>query len=304
MMGHTGEHLLFGGLERAVPGVGIVKIFISPESKYVVVDRDVGWDDINRAQEFVNVSVRENLSVIKSTMGKDDPDIENVRAKMERIDSDLITVVEIGDADIAACGGLHVRETGEVLALIVDRKVSAGKDGYAIHFRVGNDALGRSMELANKCLQMVEMLGTKPEDAVKAAQNLKHDHDVMAKQMRAALLRIVDGIRPETVNAIRVYSGIFETNDKTVVIEAAENIRNAGGVSVFLVKGDSLSVLISAGVKNLDCSAILRTAMTKFGGKGGGKPDFAQGGAPETARAKEISEDILHAVKDALKQEN
>jgi alanyl-tRNA synthetase len=68
MVGHTAEHLLFSGLKRAVPDIEIVKIFISPENKYVVVDRDVSWADIKKAQDFVNAAIKDNLSVVKSTM--------------------------------------------------------------------------------------------------------------------------------------------------------------------------------------------------------------------------------------------
>ena len=44
MQGHTGEHLLFCSLRRQCPDLAITKIFISPESKYVIVNHDLGWD--------------------------------------------------------------------------------------------------------------------------------------------------------------------------------------------------------------------------------------------------------------------
>jgi len=304
MMGHTAEHLLFGGLKRAVPDIEIVKIFISPESKYVVVDRDVSWDDIMKAQDFVNTAVNDNLSVMKSTMGKDDPDVDNIRAKLERIDDDLITVVEIGDADVAACSGLHVRDTEELVAVLVDRKVSAGKDGYAIHFRVGNDAVAMSMKLANKCLQMIETMGTKPEDAVKAAQNLKQQNNIMTGQLRYALYCMIDDMRPDTVNGVHVYSGIFRINDKDVITEAFEWMRGKGAVSVIITEEESLSVYMSSGAKNVDCSEILKKVVTGYGGRGGGKREYAQGGVPDISNAKYVLHDMLDLVSTALKREN
>ncbi|MCL2607550.1 MAG: alanyl-tRNA editing protein [Methanomassiliicoccaceae archaeon] len=304
MIGHTAEHLLFGALKRIIPDINIVKIFISPESKYVIVDRDVQWDDIGKAQEFVNAAINDNLSVTKSTMGRDDPEMENIRAKMERIDDDLITVVEIGDVDAAACGGLHVRETGEIGALLIDRKVSAGKDGYAIHFRVGKDASVRSMELANKCMQIVEILGTKTEDVVRAAQNLKHNGIVKTEQLRSAISEIISSLRPDIVKNVSVYSGIFETDDRTAITDAAERIKGEGSVSVFLAKGESLSVIVSSGVKCVDCSLILGNAMKKVGGRGGGKADFAQGGVPDVSVSARVLENIIQTVKDALDREN
>jgi alanyl-tRNA synthetase len=304
MMGHTAEHLLFGALRREVPDIGIVKIFIAPESKYVIVDRDVGWDIIEKAQMSVNSSIIENLNVTKTLMDRNDPALENVRAKMERIGGDIVTVVEIGDADIAACGGMHVRETGEITALFVDRKVSAGKDGHAIHFRVGIDAIARSMELANRCLRMVEIIGTKPEDAVNAARNIKHDNDVKTEQLRDALSQIINDLRPETVNGVPIVSGVLAVNDRNIIAGAAERIKGEGGVAVLVAKGDTLSIYVSSGAKGVDCSAILKGVMTGFNGKGGGKADFAQGGSPCASDAEKVLNELLRRVKAALKQEN
>jgi len=302
MMGHTAEHLLFGALKREVPEIDIVKIFIAPESKYVVVDRDVGWDVIEKAQMSVNVSINENLSVTKTVMDRDDPEMENVRAKMERIDGDVITVVEIGDADTAACGGVHVRETGEIVALLADRKVSAGKDGYAIHFRVGLDAISRSMELANKCLRMTEIMGTKPDDAVSAAQNMMHDLGIRTEQLRAALPYIIAHLVPETVGGVPIYSGVLPANDRNAIANASEKIRNAGGVSVLVTKSDTLSVYVSSGSKNVDCAKVLKAAAEKFNGRGGGKADSAQGGVPDVSKAKDVLDEIVRSVKDALER--
>lgn len=301
MIGHTAEHLFFGALKREDPDIDIVKIFISPESKYVVVDRDVGWDVIGKAQDSVNRAVKDDLAVIRSTMSRNDPELKNIRVKLERIDGEFLTVVEIGDADAAACSGIHVRETGEIGAFLADRKVSAGKDGYAIHFRVGADALARSTDLANKFLRMTDIMGTKPEDAVCAAQNLKRDCDVRTKQLRAAIARMIDGLIPETVCGVPVYSGLFGTDDRTVITEAAERIKNAGGVAVLLAAGGSLSVTVSSGVKNVNCSEILKDAAAKEGGRGGGKQDFAQGGVPDAAKADIIMSSIMRSVKEALK---
>ncbi|MCL2785959.1 MAG: DHHA1 domain-containing protein [Methanomassiliicoccaceae archaeon] len=303
MMGHTAEHLLFGGLKQEVPELRIVKIFISPESKYVIVDRDIDWDVIERAQRFVNDAIADNLCVTKATMSRAELETEGVRAKTERIDGDLVTVVEIGNADTAACSGMHVREAGEIGALIVDRKVSAGKDGHAIHFRVSGDAIARSMELSNRCLQITEILGAKTEDIVRAVSNARHDLETKTKQLRSAMKRLLSGMLPEMMDGVPVSSGIFETDDKIAITDAAEAMKSRGGVAVLLASSDTLSVIISSGTKRVDCSAVLRDAMEKNGGRGGGKADFAQGGVPDTGKAGAVLDHIMQRVRDALKQE-
>ena len=152
MKGHTAEHMLFGALSRLVPDLNIIKIDIEYGDKYVVIDRDVSWDVISDAVASVNAAIEENLSVLKSSMDRDDPELEHIRAKLDRIEGSEISVVEIDGFDIAACSGLHVMETEEIGFVFADRRVSSGKDGYAIHFKVGG-AKRVSSELATPGLR-------------------------------------------------------------------------------------------------------------------------------------------------------
>ncbi len=165
MKGHTAEHLLFNSLHRQDPELNIVKIFISPESKYVIVDRDIGWDKISVAVRFANKVILENHSVRRSVMSKDDPDISKIRVKLDRIEEDEISVVEIEDVDLAACCGIHVMETEEIGAIFVSKKTSAGKDGVEIHFEIGEKAVDESMSLATSCLSIIDGLGSKPSES-------------------------------------------------------------------------------------------------------------------------------------------
>ncbi|MDR3205540.1 MAG: alanyl-tRNA editing protein, partial [Candidatus Methanoplasma sp.] len=175
MQGHTGEHLLFCALKRQDPELEIVKISITPEDNHVVVDHDPGWGAVREAVRFANSAIRDNLSVTKSVMSRNDPDLKDVRIKLDRIaEGEEITVVSIGNIDVSACGGVHVMETGELEMMVVDRKVSAGKDGVAIHFKVGRRAAEAAWDLASVCLEAVDEAGTKPEDLVRWVANTKH----------------------------------------------------------------------------------------------------------------------------------
>jgi len=302
MKGHTAEHLLFGALSREMPEMNIVKIFISPESKYVIIDRDVDWDTIKKAQEFVNKAIADNLGVAKSTMDRDELEEENIRAKLERIDSEYVTVVEIGDVDAAACSGIHVRETSEIEMLLVDRKVSAGKDGYAIHFRIGKDAMDRATELSNVCLQTADALGTKSDDLIKAAHNIRSEKEALTSQLKKAMAHILNTLQPSLVNGVAVYSGMFETSNRQSITDRAEQVKNTGGVCILVAVSDSVSVVISSGAERVDSSKILKDVMTQFRGRGGGKVDFAQGGMPDVSQAQSVLDHLLLNVEKALKQ--
>ena len=300
MKGHTAEHLLFNSLHRQDPELSIVKIFISPETKYVIVNKDISWDKIANAMEFANKVISENHAVIRSMMSRDDPDIEKIRVKLERIEEQEISVVEIEDVDLAACCGIHVMETSEIGAIFVDKKISAGKDGIEIHFRIGDDAIASSMKLAASCLSIIDDLGSKPSDIEKTVANMKSELESAKKQLKASVSQSIKNLEPETVNGVDIYSGVFHTSDRTVLMDAAETYRKNGGVAAFVGQGDNLSVMVASGDAKVNCKEILSEVLTSFGGRGGGKPDFAQGGIQNVSKADEVLASLKDRVKNTL----
>lgn len=301
MMGHTGEHLLFSSLRRQVPELAITKIFISPESKYVIVDRDVSWEDIRKALMFANQAIRDNLPVTKTIMSSDDPELEKVRIKKERIpEGEDVSVVSIGDIDLSACSGLHVMETGELEMLFADRKVSAGKDGTAIHFKVGNEAKDAAISLANICLQTSETADSKPDDLVRTIHNLRSESESLRRSAGSFVKKQIMGLIPADINGTEVVGGVFPAVERSVVSDAAESYRAAGKICILVSSGDSASVMISSGSAKIDCKDILSKVLPEFGGRGGGKRDFAQGGVADGSAAEEVFRKLMDEVVSRL----
>jgi len=301
MLGHTGEHLLFGSLRRQCEELQIVKIFISPETKYVIVDRDLTWEQIKAAEDFANKAIADNLSITHSIMDRDDPDLKNVRIKLDRIGEDEeITVVAIGNIDYSACSGVHALETSELEMLVVDRKVKAGKEGYEIHFKIGKEAKRSAIALSNIALEIVDVIGCKNEDAAKAVSNMKDELEVKNRLLKDATKQILANLKPVNVNGTDVYSAILPGADRKVLSDTAESIKSKGGVAAFVSVAETLSVMLASGNPKVDCRNVLGDVLSKFGGRGGGKPDFSQGGVTDTSIADEVLASLKGAVEGAI----
>lgn len=302
MMGHTGEHLLFGSLKKEVPELIITKIFISPESKYVVVNEDVDWTTIGKAMHIANKAIRENLTICRVFMSRNDPDLENkVRIKLDQIPEDEeISVVAIGEFDYSACSGIHVMETSELGMIFVDRKVSAGKDGVAIHFKVGNSAIDSAMDLANVCLQTVEVVDSKPEDVVKTVINMNKEIDISRISIKELTETVILSLKPDNINGTSIYSILLPEVDRKILTEVAEKIKGSGGVALLVSVGETVSAIMASGSLKIDCRNIITEGLGKFEGRGGGKPDFAQGGIPDPKKASELLDILKRSVKESL----
>ena len=303
MMGHTAEHLLFCSLHRLNPELEITKIFISPEEKYVIVNHDVSWELIGDAVGYANDRIADNLPVRKTVMDRNDPDLAKVRIKLDRIGEDEeITVVNIGDIDYSACSGVHVQETSEIEMIFVDRKVSAGKDGTAIHFKVGKSARDSAAKLANICLRVIDECASKPADIVKTVANMKHDLAVAEEASKSTTKTAIASLVPERIGDMKFYAGVFPGADRKILADAAEKFASDGAVCALASAGETVSVIMASGNPAIDCKKILPECLAAHGGRGGGKPSMAQGGIPNSNDAEKLVEEIKTAVKTALSQ--
>ncbi|MBR1973828.1 MAG: alanyl-tRNA editing protein, partial [Candidatus Methanomethylophilaceae archaeon] len=89
---------------------------------------------------------------------------------------------------------------------------------------------------------------------------------------------------------------VLNTNDETPAVDAAEVHRKDGDITAFVCKGQNISVILSSGDESIDCMTVISEVLAQFGGRGGGKKDFAQGGLAATVDA----DDVLKALIDRI----
>ena len=71
-------------------------------------------------------------------------------------------------------------------------------------------------------------------------------------------------------------------------------------MAAFVGQGDNLSVMIASGNPTVNCKDILSDVLSSFGGRGGGKPDFAQGGVQDVSTADKVLASLMDRIRTAL----
>jgi alanyl-tRNA synthetase len=302
MMGHTGEHLLFSCLHNVSPELTLVKIAITPEKKSVIVSGELDWDMVAQAEREAMKAIASELPVTERTVRRDDPYLTEARVKMERIHGDSVRVVEIGDLDRAACSGVHVSNTRELGMVLVTGLTSARPVGdLEVEFEVGDRAKARASELAIMSLRAAEALGSTPNDLLGALGNMIKERDRSAAALRRYGTKALEGLVPSDIGGVKLYSGIFENMDKKTVADAATRFIKDRAACVLGTVGERFMLVVACNPSlKVDCVAVLNQALAKIGGRGGGKPNFATGGAPTGERAEEAMVAAIAAITDAL----
>jgi alanyl-tRNA synthetase len=292
MQQHTGQHVLSAAFERA-GAYKTVSFHLGAESSTIDLDSDrVGARQIEEAEALANSVVFENRQVQVSFRPAAEAQQLDLRKPTFR-DGD-IRLVEVEGFDLSACGGTHVSRTGSI-GIISVRKVERAKGLTRVEFVCGGRALRRARQdfatlseaarLFSTGLENVpEMITKQAEELRQAGKSLQKMTEELAEAEAAQLWQQA----PEK-NGWRVVRCLLDAAEgKKAKLLAHATAKHSGAIALVAVKGNPTMLFFAQtaeGKANL--SDVMKQTMAKFGGKGGGARDFAQGGG--------LPEDLLDA---------
>jgi alanyl-tRNA synthetase len=299
MQQHTGQHVLSSVFEKLYAnktmsfhmGTDISTIDLAREASAAEIDRAVDeanrvvWDDRTVSVRFVPAEEASRLQLRK------EPDREGT-----------LRLVEIADVDVSACGGTHVARTGAI-GMIGVLATERFRGGSRVTFVCGGRASRALRSYRDAISGSVRVLSVLPEDLPGAIEKIQLD----AKQLRKTVSRLQEtlagheasrmlAVAPST-GGVRVVAQSIDGWDAAGLKAIASALTHETGVAAALFScGDPMAAVIARSPDvGLDASKVLRTLLDRFGGRGGGKPDLAQGAGLIGRR-----EEILSAVRDLL----
>ncbi len=193
-----------------------------------------------------------------------------------------LRVVEIGDFDRVACGGLHVASTARVGLIKVLRAERRGPE-TRLHFVCGQRALADYERKHELVRSLAGRFTCGEEELPQAVERLQALADSNFKALRAAQAELV------TAEAARLAAlagpgglatGVYPTWEAEQLKQLAMALRGQPGLIIALAGGANQVLAARSADVSFDAGQALRGALAAVGGRGGGRPDFAQGAAP------------------------
>jgi|SRR5271157_926009 len=286
MQQHTGQHLLSAVFEELL-GLHTVSFHLGAESS--TIDLEGGALDAAaaaRAERRANQLVSENRPV--TVVYEDAAQVDGLRKPSGR--EGTLRVVSIAGLDRSACGGTHVRSTGEIGAILI-RKLEKIRQSVRAEFLCGARAVARARadyEALNKIAQLVSasfddapaMIAAQLEAARAAEkQRRKLELDLAAYQGRELYQNTTPGAGGIRRVARRAEKGSLEE------LRALAQSFTAQPKAVFLAAlNDPPSILLATSADSgIDAGQTLKAALSEAGGRGGGAARIAQGSVPDAA---------------------
>ena len=292
MQQHTGQHILSAAFEK-VGDYKTVSFHLGEESSSIDLDSDrLGVKQLEEAEDLANQVLFEDRPVRISFQSAGEASRMDLRKPTSR-EGD-IRLVEVEGFDLSACGGTHVNRTGAV-GMILVRKVERIKGLTRVEFLCGRRGLRQARKdfrvLSEAALQFSAAPETLPELIAKQSQELREE----ARGREKLLERLAEYQAREMWQAAAVVEGrrivrqVFSGEDSAQVKMLAHALTKLPGAAALLgVKGRPTKLFFAqtAGGTS-EMGNVLKQTVAKFGGKGGGGRDFAQGGGLEESRLEE-----------------
>ena len=298
MQQHTGQHLLSAIFEDLF-GARTVSVHFGNESSTVDIGVDsLSADKLAAAERRANEIIAENRLV---TVGFENAaTATGLRKAVDR--EGMLRIVTLANLDRSACGGTHVRATGEIGCVML-RGTERIRKTMRIEFLCGLRAVARSRADYQALATIASSLST----SLDAVPGLVASQSIQlrdADQSRRKLERDLAGYRATEMFAA-VPSG--ELGRRVVFIERStasmDQLRTLAQAALELPRSVLVATTADGGLlaaatedTSVDAGKLVRESLAGVGGKGGGSPRLGQGSAPSAAAAN----DAVAVIRAAL----
>jgi alanyl-tRNA synthetase len=294
MQQHTGQHILsaaFDHLHRA----RTVGFHLGADVSTIDLSRELRADAIDAAEDEANRVVWEDRPVAVRFATAEEAASLPLRKEPER--EGTLRLIDVADFDLSACGGTHVTRTGEIGAIQV-LSWERFRGGIRVEFVCGaraTRAFRRLRDVVAGCIRGVSVV---PEELPGAIERMQAENKELRKTIRAMQERLAK------YEAIALADRAIQVGGRFVVVESLDQVdanilkalalsiagRPGYDVALFSAQAPFLAVVARSPGGALEAGTVLRRLVERFGGKGGGRADLAQGGGLNGEKAEIIDE--------------
>ncbi|WP_203077024.1 alanine--tRNA ligase [Falsiroseomonas ponticola] len=316
---HSATHLLHEALRRRL-GTHVAqkgslnapdRLRFDVSQPTPMTDADLAW-----VEAEVNSRIRENAEVVTRLMTPDAAVQIGAMALFGEKYGEEVRVVSMGHDPNATerfgvyslelCGGTHVKRTGDIglFRIVAEGAVAAGI--RRVEAVTGEAALKLIEERDRQLNEAAAVLKARPAELADRITNLLEERKKLEREITDLRKKLATGgaaAEVETIAGLRVALrelGEMPPKDLKGVVEAILQSGTADVVGVVSTAEGKASVFVGIGDAakgKTDAVTLVRAASAAIGGKGGGgKPDMAQAGGPDAAKAAEA----LPAIRAAL----
>lgn len=299
MQQHSGQHVLSAAFVRLFDAA-TVSFHMGVESCTIdLAVKSLTSSQVAQAELLANEIITEDRAVNIRFVSLDEARQLALR-KLPPKQTGQLRLIDIVDFDLTACGGTHVRSTGQIGAILV-RKIENVKQGVRVEFVCGLRAVATARQDYLTLSQAAGLFSAHirelPQQVEKSIQESKAAGKIQHQLLEELAELYAERLLAQAASTPRTITSFFPERDATFIKLLAQKLTaSQPDVTAFLGSGAGQVALVfaqSSGMK-ANMGQLMKDAMTKLGGRGGGSADMAQGGVSAAGSVEPAKvEDVL-----------
>ncbi len=303
VLNHSATHLLHAAL-RKVLGDHVTQkgSLVAPERLRFDFShfKPLSHDELARVEAMVNAEVRRNAEAEIRNMAYDDAIEFGAMALFGEKYGDEVRVLKMGDFSTELCGGTHVGRTGDIGLFKIVSEAGVASGVRRIEAVTGHGALAHVAEEERRLAELSHLLSSSGDDAVEKLRQLfdrqkKLERELDSLRSKAAGSATADLAGSATeVDGIKVVAARLEGLDAKSLRDSVDQLKQQLGDCVILLAGAADGrVSLIAGVHGkalgrIKAGSVVAHVAAQIDGKGGGRPDMAQGGGVDAPKLSAV----------------
>ncbi len=312
---HTATHLLHAAL-RQVLGTHVKQAgsVVEPGrlrfdfTHYAAMDRA----EIEEVERLMNEQILRNAGVETNIMPLDQAIATGAMALFGEKYGDQVRVVHVPGFSRELCGGTHVSRTGDigVCKIVYEGSISAGV--RRIEAITGEAALRQYQESTDALRRIADMVRASEPELIEHVEKLLATERSLEKQVEQLKNQLAQSAvgsieaQARTIKDVKVVAARIDGMDRAQMRVLADSLRNKwkSGVVVLASAEDSTVSIVSAVTKDLTgkvhAGKLVGSVAQATGGKGGGRPDMAEGGGKDPSALSSALDAVYRDVESKL----
>ncbi len=310
MQQHTGQHLLSAVFQRELHAPTVSFHLGEISSTIDLASSSVAHHSLERIERIANELIGEDRPVTISYATRAEAETMLASGELRKLPEreGTIRVIDIADLDRNACGGTHVRATGQIGGLLI-RSIEKVTRGVRIEFVCGLRAVRAARADATILTDTAGLLSTGAPELPGLVRQMLADSKAGSKERQKLREELATYQASGIVTQVPIENGqrlivrTWKDRDRDFVKLLASRAAGAAPSTVAFFcaeEADPVRVYLARSPDlKFNCGAILKEALAGIGLRGGGSPDLAQGEVPASQQSK-LRESVLEAVYRAL----
>ncbi len=313
---HSATHLLHAAL-RQVLGDHVVQKGSLVDAERLRFDfahpQAMTADEIKTVEAMVNSHIRQNSAVQTEVMSMEDAQGSGAMALFGEKYGDSVRVLTMGDGfSVELCGGTHAQRTGDIGLFHITGESGVAAGVRRVEAVAGAPALAWFGELEQTLDKVTSTLKAGRSTVLDKAATLVETNRALNKELEALKVKLASASGGDLLDEAKTIAGVavlakkIDGADAKTLRDMLDQLRSRMDKGVILLAAESDGkIALSAGVTknltpNIKAGALMQFVAPQIGGKGGGRPDMAQGGGTDSAALPAALDSVFTWVEEAL----